>query len=77
MIQINRGFTTRAQVVRKVPRTGNTTRRRFFFVPRETRDEIKSQDVKDSRSTQEEKREKKTGGGKGGETKLFSSPKLN
>jgi hypothetical protein len=31
----------------------------FFFVPRETRDEIKSQDVKDSRSTQEEKRGKK------------------
>ncbi len=59
MIQINRGFHIRAQVVRKVPRTGNTTWRRFFFVPRETRDEIKSQDVKDSRSTQEEKREQK------------------
>jgi hypothetical protein len=35
-------------------------------VPRETRDEIKSQDVKDSRSTQEEKRKKKKTGGGGG-----------
>jgi hypothetical protein len=46
----------------------------------QTGDEIKSQDIKHSRSTQEEKRgKKKTGGkkGRGGGPNRFPSPKVN